>query len=293
MSAIKHPYSIDLEDWYQGIELPLSEWAGKEDRLHKGMDKIIELLDESKTKCTFFTLGWIGEHYPQLIRKLANAGHEIASHGYCHEKVYTLTPQAFREETRKAKDLLENASGQAVRGFRAPFFSINSQTLWALEILKECGFEYDCSISPVKTWRYGISGCPEKIFNIAELDLIEYPVTVFKLLGKKFNVGGAYFRIFPYALFHRTYKNNSKIGYPTMFYAHPWEFDPEHPVIEFERKAMMTHYHNLKGMYKKTEKLLNAFPFTTVWDVLENAKKNKLIGTESINVLKELHLKNA
>ena len=283
-----HPFTIDLEDWYHGIELPLNAWAGKEDRLHKGMDAILELLNKSNTKCTFFILGWIGERYPKLIQQLAKEGHEIASHGYSHEKVYNLNPNSFRDETKKTKDILENISGQTVRGFRAPFFSINSKSLWALEVLKECGFEYDCSISPVKTWRYGISGCPEKIFEIKELSILEFPVTTFQLLGKKFNVGGAYFRIFPYYFFNKTYKNNSKINQPTMFYAHPWEYDSKHPVIDFEFKAKLTHYHNLSGMYKRTERLLNSFSFTTVWNVLQRERADGRITAESLDVLKEL-----
>jgi polysaccharide deacetylase family protein (PEP-CTERM system associated) len=280
-----HPFSIDLEDWYHGIELPLSQWARKEDRLYKGMDEIISLLDRNNTKCTFFTLGWIGEHYPELIKQLAAAGHEIASHGYAHEKVYDQTPEQFRLETIKAKDILENVSGQKVRGFRAPFFSINSNSLWALQILKECGFEYDCSISTVKTWRYGISGCPEKIFNIAELNLIEYPVSTFNTLGKKFNVGGAYFRIFPYYFFNKTYTKNSVSKIPTMFYAHPWEYDPNHPVIDFEAKAKFTHYYNLKNMSARTAKLLRSFQFTTVWNVIQQVRASDTLPTESINVL--------
>ena len=278
-----NPFSIDLEDWYQGIELPLEEWKGKERRVEIGMDRIIEILYSTNSKCTFFTLGVIGEEYPKLIQKLADAGHEIASHGYSHKKVYDLTPDEFREELKKTKDVLEQVSGQEVVGHRSPFFSITKESLWALEILKECGFEYDCSISPIKTWRYGISTCPEKIFKFEEFDLIEYPVNTFKFLGKKLGIGGAYFRIFPYLFFSNQYKNNEKSGIPTMFYAHPWEYDPDHPIIDFEPKAKFTHYHNLKGMFNRTKKLLNQFQFSTVKEVLKQQENN--IEKVSIKIL--------
>lgn len=282
---IKHPFSLDIEDWYHGIELPFEEWEGKEDRLRKGLDKILELLDSTSTKCTFFVLGWIAERQPRLIRALSEAGHEIASHGYRHDKVYELTPDIFREETGRTKSILEQVSGSEVKGFRAPYFSITAKSLWALEILKECGFTYDCSITPVKTWRYGISGCPDHMFRITELDLIEVPVNTFKLLGKRFNVGGAYFRIFPYSFFSKKYTQSTKEGNPTMFYAHPWEFDDEQPVIDFNLKAKLTHYHNLKGMYRRTQSLLNSFRFTTISEVLQTAKQNQMIADESISLL--------
>ncbi len=283
--SLLHPFSIDLEDWYQGIESPFSAWAGKEERLHQGMDKLIALLDASQTKCTFFVLGWIGEKHPQLIRRLADAGHEIASHGYSHEKVYDLSPQKFREESMLTKTILEDCSGQQVVGHRAPFFSITEKSLWALEILKECGYTYDCSISPVKTWRYGIAGCPEEIFRIKEIDLLEFPVSTFSLLHKKLGIGGAYFRIFPYWFFKKAFQRNTAANRPTMFYAHPWEYDPAHPRVEMEFKAKLTHYHNLKGMYARTEKLLHEFSFGTVASVLAQAEAAKKISTYSLHEL--------
>ena len=284
---MKHPFSIDLEDWYQGIELPMPEWKGKEKRLDKGMEKILELLDATDTKCTFFTLGWIGEKYPHLIKRLAKQGHEVASHGYSHEKVYDLTPKAFRQELIRTKKTLEDTSGQKVKGHRAPFFSITQKSLWALEIIKECGFEYDCSISPIKTWRYGIATCPEKIFKIKEIGLVEYPVNTFNFFGKKLGVGGAYFRIFPYYFFSTAYKANTKENKPTMFYAHPWEYDPGHPKVSFETKAQITHYFNLKGMYAKTKKLLRQNNFGTVAEVIEQETTKNPLENISIEILKK------
>lgn len=283
---MQHPFSIDLEDWYHGIELSLDEWGSKERRLEKGMDEIIELLDSTNTKCTFFTLGWIGKKYPALLRKLVAEGHEMASHGYNHEKVYDLSPEAFKEDISRTKKVLEDVTGQEVIGHRSPFFSITKDSLWALDILKECGFEYDCSISPIKTWRYGIANCPETIFKIKENGLVEFPVNTFSFFGKKLGIGGAYFRIFPYYFFNSAYKENSKNDKPTMFYAHPWEYDPYHPNVDMEFKAKLTHYFNLKGMSGRTRKLLQQYQFGTVANILQQESRKYDFEEVSIDVLK-------
>lgn len=286
MAQVKHAFSIDLEDWYHGMELPIDQWNGKEDRLRIGTDRVLELLSETNSKGTFFTLGWIAEKYPKVIQDIVNAGHEIASHGWNHEKVYDLTPEEFEAESIKTKNALEQASGHEVKGFRAPFFSVTAKSLWALDVLKECGFTYDCSISPVKTWRYGISGCPETIFKIKENELLEFPVSTFGFLNKRLGVGGAYFRIFPYFMTDGVFKRKEKEDYPAMFYAHPWEYDPEHPKTdEMEFKASLTHYFNLNSMVDRTRKMLSTHSFGTVSEVLSEAQKNNLVGEMSLKDL--------
>jgi len=182
---LKHAFTIDLEDWYQGIELPLSAWSGKEKRLEIGLNRVLALLEQHETKATFFTLGWVAEHHPFIVKRVAHAGHEIACHSYMHEKVYDQSPDDFRADTQKAKDLLEQVGGKAVKGFRAPFFSITKKSLWSLEILSELGFEYDCSISPIVTWRYGIANSPNHIYKLKELGLVEYPLTDFSFMMRK------------------------------------------------------------------------------------------------------------
>ncbi len=265
---MKHAFTIDLEDWYQGIELPLSAWEGKENRIEIGLNKVLSLLERFETKATFFTLGWIADKYPFIIKRVADAGHEIACHSFNHEKVYDQTPATFKADIAKAKDLLEQVSGQQVRGFRAPYFSVTKKSIWALEILKELGFEYDCSISPIVTWRYGIAGSPNHIYRIEEFDLIEFPLTDFSFMTRKWGTGGAYFRIFPYAAFKKAVLKYEKNEQSFMFYAHPWEFDPEHPRVRMERKAQFTHYHNLRKMEKRTERMLSEFKFDTVQEIL-------------------------
>jgi len=280
-------FTIDFEDWYQGIELPISQWEMFEPRMENGLYKIIELLDKYQVKATFFTLGWIAEKYPKLVKQLADAGHELGSHSYSHEKVYNQSRDEFREEIRKTKSIIENISGRPVTTHRSPFFSITSKCLWALDILVEEGYTIDCSVSPIKTWRYGISTCPDEIFRIKENNIIEFPVSKFSLLRKSWAVGGAYFRIFPYHLTARGIKKRIKKNLPSMFYIHPWEYDSLHPRIKFERKAMLTHYANLKKTFGNTEKLLTDFRFTTVSNVVKNYEQQNRIRSVSIDVLQD------
>ena len=280
-------FSVDLEDWYQGIEQPFDSWVGHEDRLRIGLDPLLALLDKYKTKATFFTLGWIGEKYPELIKELADAGHEIASHGYSHKKVYDLSQEAFREEIRKTKRILENASGTTVTSFRAPFFSITNKCLWALDILKEEGYLVDCSISPVKTWRYGISNTPDEIFTIKENGITEFPVSTYKLLNKKLGIGGAYFRLFPYIFTSNSLKQRAKAKKASMFYLHPWEFDPYHPIVDMERKAKITHYTRLSQTLLFTDKLLSQFVFDTVCNVVQAYKDQRGFNEYSVEIFKD------
>jgi len=282
---LKHAFTIDLEDWYQGIELPLSAWSGKEKRLEIGLNNVLALLETHKTKATFFTLGWIAEHHPLIVKRVSDAGHEIACHSYQHEKVYNQSPDDFRADTRKAKDLLEQVTGKEVTGFRAPFFSITKKSLWSLEILSELGFKYDCSISPIVTWRYGIANSPNHIYKLEEFDLLEYPLTDFSFLMRKWGTGGAYFRIFPYKALKKAATAYTEKKQPFMFYAHPWEYDPGHPRIKMERKAQFTHYHNLDKMEKRTGKLLGDFQFDTVQEVL---RQQSMVGTFASLEMKDL-----
>lgn len=283
---MKHAFTIDLEDWYHGIELPLSEWTGKENRVEVGLNKVLSLLERHDTKATFFTLGWIAEHYPFIVKRVADAGHEIACHSYEHEKVYDQSPDDFRADTLKAKRLLEDVSGKEVTGFRAPYFSITKRSIWGLDILAELGFTYDCSISPIVTWRYGIANSPNHIYRFDKLDIIEFPLTDFSFLTRKWGTGGAYFRIFPYNALKKAVLAYEKNEQPFMFYAHPWEYDPEHPRVRMERKAQFTHYHNLNKMEKRTERLLQDFRFGTVAEILaEQTAGTKSLASLSIKDL--------
>ena len=272
MSA-HNAFTVDLEDWYHGIELPFISWNQHENRIDIGLNRILELLDNHKTKATFFTLGWIGDKYPDLIKNIVQNGHELASHGYSHEKAYNQSKDKFREEIKRTKAILEDISGQEVTAHRSPFFSITNKSLWALPILKEEGFETDSSISPIKTWRYGITTCPDDIFRIEDIDLIEFPISKFSLLARNCAVGGAYFRLFPYTFtFNGMQARLRKTKY-NMFYTHPWEYDDKQPVVAMEWKAKLTHYVNLSKTFGNTTKLLEDFNFDTISAVIRGFKE--------------------
>jgi polysaccharide deacetylase family protein (PEP-CTERM system associated) len=267
---IRNAFTVDVEDWYQGIELPTSSWKQRERRIGAGIFPLLDLLDRYETRATFFVLGSVAHEHPELVRAIAERGHELGSHGWSHEKVYDLHPEEFRREIVDSKRAIEDLSGSLCLTYRAPFFSITMRSLWALEILKAEGYEIDCSLSPVVTWRYGIAGIPDRIFRFKDLDLVEFPVSPMSLLGRKFGIGGAYFRLFPYHLSRKAIRDREAEARSSVFYIHPWEYDPDHPRIRFEPKAMITHYANLRKTYPRTERLLRDFRFTTVSAVVES-----------------------
>jgi len=248
----------------------MGQWSGHERRLEKGLMPLLDLLDEHNTHATFFVLGWIAKEYPKLIAAVASRGHELASHGYSHTKVYDLSPKAFREEIRSSKALIEDSGGSPVVAYRAPFFSITAKSLWALEILAEEGYRVDCSISPVKTWRYGIEDCPDALFTFEHTSLTEFPTSSFEILGRRWGIGGAYFRLAPYAITAAGIRKRTRARKQTMFYIHPWEYDPHHPRVPMERKAALTHYTRLGVTLGHTAKLLKNFRFDTVARVVEH-----------------------
>lgn len=289
MSSIfdKAVFSIDLEDWYQGIELPYADWGKYERRVEKGFYAIFNLLEKYETKATWFTLGWIADYYPHLIKELHQAGHELGSHTYKHEKVYDQTPEQFREEIKRTRNSIETITGKKVVSHRSPFFSITAKSLWALDVLAEEGFTIDCSISPIKTWRYGIATCPDTIFRIKENNLIEFPVSRFKFLHKQLGIGGAYFRLFPYSFTSNSLKQRHRNKLPNMFYIHPWEYDPQHPSVGLNWKSKITHYTNLTTTLARTERMLNEFKFTSVSDYIESYARQQPISSISIASLQD------
>jgi len=277
MNEIKPPniFSVDLEDWYQGIEIDLKNWDQFEPRIRKGLDPLLELLQEFNTKATFFVLGYQAEKTPELIRHISDQGHDIASHGYSHQFVYEQTPKDFQFELRKSKLILEDICGKSVVGYRAPFFSITQRSLWALDILLEEGFLYDSSLFPVRNYRYGINGAGRKpgwVTTEGGNKIYEIPLSTVRLLGTNTkyatNVpmsGGGYFRLYPYTLTKTLIRRLQSDNTGLVFYMHPWEYDPEHPNIKFPRRfPKFTHYLNLSSSYDKTKRLLSDFDFTTI-----------------------------
>lgn len=268
---MKHVISIDVEDWYQGIEKPTETWGSFEHRAHIGISRILELLHKHECRTTFFILGKVAEEWPDIVRLIHREGHELGTHGYSHEKVYNLSPDRFRRELRYSMSLVQDITGEPVIGHRAPYFSITNSSLWALDILTEQGIKYDSSIHPVLNWRYGIPNA-DRTATIIETGngyrLLEIPVSTYPL--PKINLpvgGGAYLRIYPYwfqrLLLRRLERRGEHIG----LYLHPWELDPEHPRIKLPLKVSATHYFNLKSTYSKLDALLTDFEFAAYRDV--------------------------
>ncbi|MCK0099441.1 DUF3473 domain-containing protein [Qipengyuania sp. S6317L1] len=266
-SPISNGLSVDVEDWFQvgAFEdvIDRGDWDGLTSRVERNVDEILALFGEAGVRATFFTLGWIAERYPQSIRRIAEAGHEIASHGYDHARVFTLDPGKFAEDIRKTREILEDATGQPVIGYRAPSFSIDPRSLWALDVLAEQGYKYSSSVAPVVHDHYGWREAPRFAFRpVAGSDLIEIPVTTALLGSRRLAAGGGgFFRVLPYGFSRWAIAQvNREDERPAVFYFHPWEVDPRQPRVgNAGLRSKLRHYTNLDKMADKLRKLVREF----------------------------------
>jgi polysaccharide deacetylase family protein (PEP-CTERM system associated) len=272
-NQVTNALTIDFEDWYQGLEIPQTAWAGFEDRIVPVGHRLLTLLAEAGVRATFFVLGYIAERHPDMVRAIAAAGHEVGTHGYSHTLIYNQTPEVFRAELTRAVRVLEEITGRPVVSHRAPFFSITKDSLWALDILGELGIRYDSSIFPVVNYRYGIADAPRWPYEIksAQHTLTEFPISTWQVMGKNVPIaGGAYFRIYPYAFTRQGLRAINRQGRPFVFYLHPWELDPDHPRIRLPRRiAGLTHYFNLGATERRLRRLLRDFKFAPMQEVLD------------------------
>ncbi|ODP36839.1 XrtA system polysaccharide deacetylase [Sphingomonas turrisvirgatae] len=254
--------SVDVEDWFQvgAFETVISreDWPRLEHRVERNTERVLELFDDGGVRATFFTLGWVAERYPALMRRVADAGHEVANHGWDHGRVFTMTPTQFRADTRRARAALEDASGQKVTGYRAPSFSIDGRTPWAHQILAEEGYAYSSSVAPIGHDHYGWADAPRGAFRpVPDADLIELPVTTANMLGRDVVTGGGFFRLLPGALFHRAIDAMNREARPAVFYFHPWDMDPGQPrVRNAPLRSKLRHYARLGAMAGKMRTLL-------------------------------------
>ena len=268
VGKIENAFSVDLEDWYQGLEIDMAEWGRFENRLRVGTDRLLELLEEAGVQATFFVLGRAAEQAPELIREIHARGHEIGTHGYSHRFVYELGEEGFRRDLRRSLEVLDEIVGVEVLGHRAPFFSITRDAFWAFEVLREYGIAYDSSIFPVVNYRYGIPDAPRWIHTVGE-GMTEFPLSTCRFFGRNIPVGGgAYFRLFPYTFTRRGLRMLNASGRAAVFYIHPWELDPDHPRLNLPRRISLTHYWNLGKTQKRLRRLLREFGFTTMRQVL-------------------------
>ena len=270
-SSVPHLFSVDVEDYFQvnafEAAVPRSQWADYPSRIERNMELLLELLHRKKILGTFFTLGWIGARFPDLVRRIAAAGHEVASHGFWHRRITELTPEEFREEIRSSRSLLEDVSGQRVHGFRAPSFSIVPGKEWAFDVLLEEGYGYDSSIFPIRRPGYGYPGAQRVPHLITRPSgtLLELPMATYRVGGLQIPAaGGGYFRQFPFALFRRTFQQLTAGGISGMFYIHPWEIDPAQPRLPVSTVARFRHYTGLNRTLPRLERMLSEFRFTSV-----------------------------
>lgn len=268
---MKNILTIDMEDWYQGIEIDFNEWPKYEDRIERSIYKLLDILHEEGIKATFFVLGYVADKLPRIVREVAANGHEVGTHGYGHGLVYKMTPAQFATDLKKSIDCIEQSIGCAVKGYRAPYFSITRDSIWALDILVQNGIEYDSSIFPIINYRYGIPDSPGRLYYIKTQSglLLEVPVSTVEIFGKKFSfTGGFYMRFFHYNLIRWAIKKINEEGQPAVIYLHPWELDYSQPRINLPLRIKLTHYHNLGTTEGKLRRLLQAFRFSNITSVV-------------------------
>jgi polysaccharide deacetylase family protein (PEP-CTERM system associated) len=241
---MRNALSVDVEDWFQvgAFETVISRdsWETLPRRVERNTDEVLALFDEAGVKATFFTLGWVAERHPALVRRIVEAGHEVASHGWDHRRVFTLSESEFRADLARARAAIEDAGGRPVAGYRAPSFSIDARTPWAHPVLAEQGYAYSSSVAPVRHDHYGWPDSPRFAWRpVAGADLVELPVTTVDLAGRRLAAGGGgFFRLLPYAFSSWAVSRvNRDEGRPAIFYFHPWEIDPGQPRVAGARSS--------------------------------------------------------
>ena len=272
--AITGAMTVDVEDYFQvaafADRVQRHEWDSYPCRVERNVDRILGIFADNDVKATFFTLGWIAERYPGVVRQIVDGGHELASHGYDHVKIHTQSPADFRQDIRKTKTILEDIGGQPVRGYRAASFSIDSRCLWAFDVLAEEGYAYSSSVYPIKHDHYGMPEASRFTFRPSERhDLVEVPITTLNLFNRNLpSGGGGYFRLLPYGVSRWALRRISQQERrPAIFYFHPWEVDPDQPRFkDASFRSRFRHYVNLSLMEKRLRALVKDFR----WDRMDH-----------------------
>ena len=263
--VLRNAMTIDVEDYFQvsafAPYIRRSEWDARECRVERNVGRILELLAARDIKATFFTLGWVAERYPQLVRSIVDGGHELASHGYGHQRASELDPDAFRQDVVRAKQLLEDIGGIKVQGYRAPSFSIGAGNLWAFDVLAQTGHAYSSSVYPIKHDHYGMPDSPRFAYRLGN-GLLEVPVTTLRVMNRNLpSSGGGYFRLLPYALSRWMLRHvNQQDRESAVFYFHPWEIDAGQPRIDgIDLKTRFRHYVNIGRTERRLQSLMDDF----------------------------------
>lgn len=271
--------SIDVEDWFHLCAIPSlkppEKWHEYESRVEINTKKILDILEEFDTKATFFVLGWVAEHHPEVVEEIALRGHEIGTHGYYHSLVYEQIPEEFENELIKSINVIEDISGKKVLGYRASSFSIKKSTEWAFDIMAKCGIKYDSSIFPAIRGQGGITSGEYSRKDIYEIEtkhgtILEFPLSVISFFGKNLPVGGGgYFRTFPWYFTKWEIKRINKEGRSFISYSHPRDFDPDQPILDIPIYRKLKSYTGLKTSENKLRNMLKEFEFTSIENVLK------------------------
>jgi polysaccharide deacetylase family protein (PEP-CTERM system associated) len=273
---IVNAMTVDVEDYFHVSafqdSVPRSAWDGLESRVVRNTERLLELFEEHGVRGTFFVLGWVAKRHPALVRHIAKAGHELASHGYGHRLIYEQSPAEFREDLRKSRATIGAAAGVSVSGYRAPSFSITPRSLWALDVIREEGFEYDASVYPIRHDRYGLPSSPRHFHTLEQSagTLWECPGSTVRVAGVNLPIGGGgYFRLLPYAWTRWGISRvNHHEGRATVFYLHPWEIDPDQPRMPASRLSRFRHYTNLDLTEARLKRLVTDFRFAPLGELL-------------------------
>lgn len=263
---MKNVLTVDVEDYFQVSAFEKSidrnSWDSLAHRVKSNVESILSIFDRNDARATFFVLGWVAERYPEIVTRIIESGHELASHGYGHQRVSDLTRDQFIEDISRAKKILEDIGGQTVKGYRAPSYSINQNNIWAFEALKETGHDYSSSIYPIQHDHYGFPSAPRFVFRDKRSGLIEVPITTFKFINRLFPAGGGgFFRFYPYNLSRWAINRvNKQDRQSAVFYFHPWEIDPDQPrQTNIPVKTQFRHYLNLHKTEDRLQRLLKDF----------------------------------
>ena len=259
--------TIDVEDWFHVLygpsAPPFDSWDSLESRVERNTRILMGELERRNVRCTFFVLGWIAEKHPELVAEIARRGHEIGSHGYSHTLIYTQTRQEFRDDLRRANDAISRACGAKPRGFRAPSFSIKRENLWAFDVLREEGFEYDSSVFPAFRHDGGLPGA-SPLPSVLDNGLVEFPITTYDLhIARCTYLGGGYLRLTPRALMLTWAGRQERSGVPLILYIHPRDIDPGQPRLRMPPHTYFRSYVGLSRCLPKVRALLDRFEWTS------------------------------
>ncbi len=294
-SLTTNALSVDLEEYFQVSNfarvIDRARWDALPSRVCESTRRLLDLFDRTQARATFFVLGWVAERQPKLLREIADRGHEVACHGYAHDLVYDLGPRRFREDLRRARAAVADATGIEMQGYRAPSYSITRDSLWALRILVEEGFRFDSSIFPIRHHRYGIPDFVRQpvTLDLGDARLREFPMTTLRIGRLNFPLaGGAYLRFLPGAVFRRAFDRLVRAGEPTVLYLHPWEIDPDQPQHPVGWKVRVNHYFNLHRVEERLERLLSSHRFAPLGEVLDHLEARGALPLHALQIPGEL-----